>query len=85
MTDTDEIQVAPGSGFLARPLPFKRRSEWFYNLQQSTSPQRQGRGSVCEVPWYTSLPYLPGPSLTTFYLVSITPRSFSFHRFWVDQ
>ena len=37
----------------------------------------------CEVPWYTSLPYLPGPSLTTFSLVTIPPRSFSFHRFWV--
>ena len=32
MTDTDVTQVAPGSGFLARPVPSKRRSEWFYNL-----------------------------------------------------
>ena len=29
MTDTDDIQVAPGSVFLARRLQSKQRSEWF--------------------------------------------------------
>ena len=29
MTQTGEIQVAPGSAFLSRPVLSKMRSEWF--------------------------------------------------------
>ena len=50
MMNTDDIQVVPGSVFLARSLHSKkRRSEWHYLLQQFTSPQRQGRGSAANL------------------------------------
>ena len=40
--NTDEIQVAPGSCFLARNPHSKKRSEWFCYLLQFTRSQRQG-------------------------------------------
>ena len=55
MADTDEIQVAPGYVFLVRPLPFKRRGEWLYELRQSPRSQKQGRGSVApKAGWHGS-------------------------------
>ena len=40
MRNTDEIQGATGSGFVARPPRFKQRSEWYYNLRMSIRLQR---------------------------------------------
>ena len=48
MKNTDEIQEAPGSGFLARPLHSKKKSEWCYTLRQITRSQRQGSSAAAQ-------------------------------------
>ena len=53
--NTDRIQGAPWSVFLARQLRSKKRSEWYCNLRQFERSQRQGtvatfQGGGSEVP-----------------------------------
>ena len=37
MTNTDEVQEAPWSAFLARPLHSKKRGEWNYEHRRATA------------------------------------------------
>ena len=46
MKNTGEIQEAPGSGFLARPLLSKKKSELCYNLRQIKRSQRKDGGAA---------------------------------------
>ena len=60
MENTDEIQEATGTGFLARPLHSKKGGEWYYYLRHISRPQRRGRGAATQK---AGRPGLPTPAL----------------------
>ena len=48
MTNADEIQVTPGSGFFAMPMHSKKQGGWYYNLREITRSQRRGKDAVAQ-------------------------------------